>query len=217
MDENNTIISAESNVNVDKGGLYSVIATSIEGCSSIKKSILVNESMKPIIKNSDVEIVDDSNNNSIKIRTTGLGPGNYEFALLDSKSNVIIEYQSEPYFDNIQGGVYIVSIRDINGCGISSIEIPIITFPDFFTPNDDGENDTWSVRGVSKEYYKSAKISIFNRFGRVVAGLSLENNKWDGTFNGKKLMSNDYWFNIELIDYDNKKRIKNGNFSLIRN
>ena len=69
--------------------------------------------------------------------------------------------------------------------------------PKFFTPNNDGFNDTWIVN--STENIQIQQVSIFNRFGKLVKQLG-PNQSWDGTQNGRILPSDSYWFSIELLD-----------------
>jgi hypothetical protein len=116
-DENNTVISNNSTAEVTKGGIYKVMATSIFGCNSDVKEITVRESSISTINSNDIEVIDDSENNSIRINTSNLGLGNYEFRLLDNTLTVIRNYQDDPYFDTLDGGVYTVEINDKDGCG----------------------------------------------------------------------------------------------------
>ena len=45
------------------------------------------------------------------------------------------------------------------------------------------------------------KISIFDRFGVLVAFINnFTNPGWDGSYNGKKLKANNFWFKAEIID-----------------
>ena len=96
--------------------------------------------------------------------------------------------------------------------------IPALDFPSFFTPNGDGINDTWNIKWVDTNNYFSSEVYIYNRFGKVVAKLNLNEQGWDGTYNGKTLPSGDYWVTIKLIPVNTDKKIifKTGNFSLLR-
>ena len=96
--------------------------------------------------------------------------------------------------------------------------IPALDFPSFFTPNGDGINDTWNIKWVDTNNYFSSEVYIYNRFGKVVAKLNLNEQGWDGTYNGKTLPSGDYWVTVKLIPVDTDKKIifKTGNFSLLR-
>ena len=85
----------------------------------------------------------------------------------------------------------------------------MLQFPKFFTPNGDGRNDTYRVKGANKTFYPNSSINIFNRYGKLVAQIPIDSQGWNGTYNGKKLSSDDYWYNITLIPADNTKQIIN--------
>jgi len=215
-DENGTIIGNSATANIQKGGIYKVIATSQYGCNSEEEQIIINESSISTITINDIEVQDDSDNNFIRINTENLGLGDYEFRLLDNNSNVLIDYQSEPYFDNLQGGVYNLEVNDQNNCGSIPFEIALISFPNFFTPNGDGNNDFWQIKGIDKSYYKSGTISVFNRFGKQITTFTIDDFGWDGTYNGKQMIGNDYWFKAVLIDQKDQIKKRVGNFSLVK-
>jgi gliding motility-associated-like protein len=61
-------------------------------------------------------------------------------------------------------------------------------------------NDTWQIYGVSKIFQPDSKIYIFNRFGKLIKEISPSEKGWDGTLNGKKLPTDDYWFQVTLQD-----------------
>jgi gliding motility-associated-like protein len=215
-DENNITISNQTKATVVKGGIYKVIATSKYGCNSEEQKILVRESSVATITINDIEVQDDSENNNIQISTSNLGLGNYEFRLLDENENIVFDYQEQPYFENLKGGVYTIEVNDENGCGKTPFEVSLLEFPHFFTPNNDGENDTWQIKGISKNFYKIGKISIFNRYGKLISTFTIADFGWDGTYNGTILSTNDYWFYAELVDQKDVSRNRKGNFSLIR-
>ncbi len=211
-DESGTIISSLPEAIISEEGIYSVIATSVEGCPSFPHTINIEPSIIASITENDILIYDDSVNNSITIETGNLGVGDYEFALNDISGN----YQDEPFFENILPGIYTLFIRDKNHCGIAQIDVPIIGYPNFFTPNNDGVNDTWKVLGVNENFYTSSKILIFDRFGKLITQIDPKGDGWSGIFNGQYLPATDYWFSVELIDNKGNIRFKKGHFSLIR-
>ena len=92
----------------------------------------------------------------------------------------------------------------------------VISFPKYFTPNNDGYHDTWSVRGVDLDFYARSTLYIFNRFGKLLKTLNPTVDSWNGTYLGKPLPSDDYWFSIELVNLDGEIRQRNGHFSLKR-
>ncbi len=215
-DEENNVISEQVNVDVYAGGIYSVTATTIDGtdCTSFVYPVQVFESIIPSITEDDMIVVDDSDNNSITILTENLGIGDYEYAIDDELG----PYQDEPYFDNLEPGIHTIYVRDKNGCGLASIQVPIIGFPDFFTPNNDSYNDTWRVLGTHLDYYNTVEVSIFDRYGKILAKLDFNSNNygWDGIYDGKVMPSSDYWFTATLEDKKGNTRVRNGHFSLLR-
>ena len=214
--QGNDIIGV-SEITITTGGIYTVVGTTTDGtmCSRTRE-IEVNESIIATITDDDVTIVDDSDNNSISIDPTNLGIGDYEYALLDEENDFTFNYQDEPLFENLTGGFYTILVRDKNGCGVASLLVSVIEFPKFFTPNGDSVNDTWSIKGANSTFFPTSQVSIFNRFGKLVAKIDIDNPGWNGFYNGKILPSDDYWFSIKLVDRNDAVRERKGNFSLLR-
>lgn len=88
-----------------------------------------------------------------------------------------------------------------------------IEFPKFFTPNNDGKNDYWTMSGGAKKIRENAVIEIFDRYGKKLFSFSPEKNKgWDGTYRGNPVPESDYWFLFKTIN----GVFKSGNISLIK-
>ncbi|SNR54022.1 Ig-like domain-containing protein [Lutibacter flavus] len=214
FDSNGSIVSNQTSYPTFEGGFFTVIATSNLGCESLPRTIFVEKSDVANIDLDDLTIVDDSNNNTITINdaNNNLGDDDYEYSLNDEFG----PFQDEPYFDNVPAGLHILYVRDTDNCGTVPLEVSIIGYPKFFTPNNDGKNDTWNIIGISSEYYPNSLLNIFDRFGKLVAQINPNMNGWDGFYNNKELPSTDYWFTVELTDKTGKSRSKQGHFSLIR-
>ncbi len=69
------------------------------------------------------------------------------------------------------------------------LEAKVTHFPNVFTPNGDGLNDTYKV---SVENILSYRIVIIDQKNRVVFESTDLNVAWDGTFNGDKAESGSY-------------------------
>lgn len=143
---------------------------------------------------SNIDVIDATSNNTITIIVSG--EGDYEFAI----DNISGPYQDSNLFENVSPGLHDVYIRDKNNCGIVQELVSVIGFPKFFTPNNDGYNDTWQVYGINVSSQQESIIYVFDRFGKLVKQLSPSDSGWDGTFNGQPLPSSDYWFHIKLQD-----------------
>ncbi len=75
------------------------------------------------------------------------------------------------------------------------------------SPNRDGNNDVWKIRGI--ENYPDNNVTIYNRWGDVIRKISDYNNttrSWDGTNDDGKLMPNGtYFYVLEIEDVGIRK------------
>ncbi|MFV0541353.1 MAG: T9SS type B sorting domain-containing protein, partial [Aestuariibaculum sp.] len=195
-------------IQINEAGTYSVTITNANNCS---KERIVTVEASNIATIDTLEVKDTSNNNTITIITSG--EGEYTFALLDGDNNILFPYQESNIFENIKPGFYYVSVKDTkNDCGTIKELVSVIGFPKFFTPNNDGHNDTWQIIGVSNMFQPNTKALIYNRYGKLLKEISPLDTGWDGTFNGESLPSDDYWFVVKLQD----GRVYKNHFSLKR-
>ncbi|RIA10091.1 gliding motility-associated-like protein [Flavobacteriaceae bacterium MAR_2010_72] len=212
-DNNGMIVSNLPTATVATGGTYTVIATSSYGCDSFPVSFNVVESAIATIDIDDVTIVQLSDNNSITIDTTNLGIGDYEFALDFNSPGA---FQSEPFFDHVRAGKHTIYIQDRNGCGIVALDVFVMGFPKFFTPNNDGFNDTWNLEGLGNEYSQQSSVYIYDRYGKLLKQINPKGQGWNGAFNGQIMETSDYWFLAELVDVNGQVSTYRGHFTLKR-
>jgi gliding motility-associated-like protein len=198
---NTNPVQTSQTITTSTPGTYTVTIENTNGCFLNKTFTVIGSEVATLV---DVTINDFSENNSATIIVSGTG--NYTFSL-DG-----INYQESPVFNNLEAGEYLIYIKDENGCGITIDTFYILDYPNFFTPNDDGYNDTWQVKNLDKRGLKESKIYIFDRYGKLLKELSPLGNGWDGIFNSNKLPATDYWFILELT---NGKTVK-GHFALKR-
>ena len=181
LNGNNLFLNSES-IQINEVGTYTVVAINNNDCSA-SREITVNPSNIATIES--VVVNDGIENNTIAINVSG--EGDYEYALDYGV------YQDEPFFSNILADTHVLLIRDKNGCGVITDEVAVFGFPKFFTPNGDGINDTWNPKGISAKTM-AIRIKIFDRYGKLIKEIGSSGNSWDGTFNGKLLQTDDYWY-----------------------
>lgn len=200
---NGTLIpsATQYDLTVNAEGVYTCEVQHPNGCSRIR-TVIVTASNNATIE--QISITDLSENNSIVVYVSGTG--NYEYSL-DG-----INYQTNNTFNNLNPGVYTVYVNDVNGCGEVVKDISLLGIPNYFTPNGDGFNDTWNIKGITEYYNFNSLIYIFDRYGKLLKQFAPLSNGWDGTFNGSPLPSDDYWYNMKLDD----GRILMGHFTLKR-
>jgi gliding motility-associated-like protein len=205
-------------------GVYSVIVTETEtGCTSEATTTVVLSS-PPLVYDAQVvsgpfgiDIVTHTDPDGttttymdthvIHVEADGLGE--YEYQLDDGP------FQSEDLFVGVLPGEHIITIRDKYGCGSVTIELVVIDYPRFVTPNHDGYHDTWNIIGMGR-MDPTAKIYIFDRFGKLLKQLSPMGEGWDGTYNGNPMPSSDYWFRVEYTTDQQTTKLFKGHFTLKR-
>jgi gliding motility-associated-like protein len=122
--------------------------------------------------------------------------------------------------------VYALSATNNGGCTtVDSLKITVICnganffVPNTFSPNGDGTNDIFYVRGKGLNIIPS--ITIFNRWGQIVFqrkdfAPNDPSAGWDGTINGQKAPLDVYIYTMDII-CDNSSLIPyHGNITLIR-
>lgn len=200
---NGTLLTGENNytLTVNTAGTYNVDVENVYGCVTTRTIIVTSSNTATI---DAIEINDLVNNNSVLILVSG--NGNYTYSL-DGQN-----YQNNNFFDNLLPGIYTVYVNDELGCGITTQEISVLGIPKFFTPNNDGTNDHWNINGVNQQFNANASIKIYDRFGKLLKQIKPLSVGWDGTYNGYTVLSDDYWYVIEL---ENGRTVK-GHFTLKR-
>ncbi|WP_179344969.1 T9SS type B sorting domain-containing protein [Winogradskyella ursingii] len=137
------------------------------------------------------------------------GSGDYQFTMNGEDFGDVFTYTIT------ESGLYEVTVTDSSGCmATAQIELEFIDIciPNWFTPNGDGEFDTWAP-GCT-ENYPNLTFDIFDRYGRKVATYRV-GEVWDGRYNGTELPTGDYWFVVKTND-PNIDREFVGHFTLYR-
>lgn len=170
-----------------EGGAYQVVVTDlVTGCvNDLDVGITqVQESGPPSVE-ANVLTQAFADNHVIEAMATGQGV--YEYSLDGGP------WQDGGLFSNVSPGEHVVTARDRNGCGTATATVFVFDYPLYFTPNGDGQNDTWQIENIGN----SAKIYIFDRYGKLLKQISPGGNGWDGTYNGSAMPTSDYWFTVE--------------------
>ncbi|WP_418514212.1 T9SS type B sorting domain-containing protein [Corallibacter sp.] len=199
--EDGSLISSTNITEISEEGHYTLTVTQIENgiiCENSFDFTLIRSVLPEIHQVNFGEL----GNNYIEIIASG--DGDFEYSING------INYQDSNYFSNIQGAIYTVFVRDKDGCGQDSEEVTVIDYPKFFTPNNDGYNDFWQIKGIVN--FPNSETLIFDRYGKLLARITSNDLGWNGLYNGKQMMSNDYWFRTDL----GNGRTFSGHFSLKR-
>jgi len=164
------------NAQTEYAGVYEVTGT-IAGCASFpaQAEVVVFPLPEPELGRDTVVCADDN------------------FPLLVLSPGLFTQYQwsdqsNGSLFEVKDSGQYWVLVKDEHGCfGADTIRVQAICptkyyIPNVFSPNDDGENDHFSVFGSDMI---SLQLSVYDRWGNHVFESSSLDARWDGNFRGK--------------------------------
>ncbi|SDF27020.1 hypothetical protein, partial [Ulvibacter litoralis] len=119
------------------GGIYSVTYTEIATGCSVTETTTVIVSQPPMTYEAILVNGAFSDNHVVQATATGLSDS-YVYQLDDG------EFIESGTFENVSPGTHTVTFKDARGCGSVTIEIGVIDYPKFITPNQDGYHDTWN-------------------------------------------------------------------------
>ena len=122
-----------------------------------------------------------------------------------------------PKIDPLENAKYILHAIDSNGCAKTDTALVNIKgslfVPNTFTPNNDGSNDYFEVKG---ELIEEFEIWIYNRWGQLVFHTNNISESWDGKFNNRPAELGGYIWEIEYLDYSPEKKKIKGHLNLLR-
>lgn len=193
-----------SNYNAYQIGTYSVAATHLlSGCVSNRVAAQVSESVPAnnLLINQSLAFSDSP---SITITVIG-GSGPFLYQIDNAN------FQTANVFNDVAPGQHTITVVDESYCTNLTATATIINYPYCFSPNEDGINDTWNIKGVNG----NARIVIFDRYGKCIKQISPNSSGWDGTFNGYKMTASDYWFTIDYLE-EGKEKTFRAHFTLKR-
>ncbi len=86
-----------------------------------------------------------------------------------------------------------------------------IYIPNAFTPNGDGMNDTFGVKG---EGIRNFRLYIYNRWGEKIFETTNPKQQWDGYYNGQPVEQGTYV--VQVFAYGLSKKASNASVTLVR-
>ncbi|WP_341834778.1 PKD domain-containing protein [Chitinophaga pollutisoli] len=132
-----------------------------------------------------------------------------------------ISYEPNPTHQYLRSGIYEVCLTAYTeyGCEdtvcqeVQAIVNPLYDVPTAFSPNGDGINDKWEIKGFGIVRYD---MKVFNRWGQLMFQSNDQRLGWDGRFNGTVQPMDAYAFVLNVEFTDGNKITKTGNVTLLR-
>ncbi|MCK5029337.1 MAG: gliding motility-associated C-terminal domain-containing protein, partial [Bacteroidales bacterium] len=186
---------SESSVDMLENGLYNIVISDIHDCKIDTTIEIVEPGKLAINPNIKRPTCSDIRDGYIELNLSG-GIEPY-YIYWDNGS-------TEENLYEIRSGIFELLINDENMCEfdttfvIRSAHDYCFEIPTAFSPNGDYVNDKWEIE--LNDLYPYAEIEIFDRRGkRVFYSRGYEESQyWDGTYNGKELPMDNYFYIIYL-------------------
>lgn len=130
----------------------------------------------------------------------------YQWYACDS----LISTNSSSNFNLLELGTCCIKLLASNQWCIDSSEvcfdvkkIQSISFPNIFTPNQDGDNDLFHLSPFKIEKYHAI---ILNRWGNVMGEIDQDHPTWDGVSDGKEASDGVYFYTVDYVLYGEEKK-----------
>ena len=155
------------------------------------------------LNESDNQIFDLSSQNEIILENQNLTDFNVTYHL-SNEDAILGNNPINLQYENISNPQTIyVRAEDNNAydCySITSFDLVVCRIPEGFSPNNDGYNDTFKLKG-----YDVKTIKVYNRYGNLVYSSTNYNDNWEGQSNdGNKLPVGTYFYHI-IYDENQEK------------
>jgi len=168
-----------------------------------------------------VDAIDYIPENAIQFNDASTGADSWQWDFGDNSGISTLQNLEHVYH---QAGSYNVLLFVTNEykCADSTMtQIQIIGEPEIyppkvpnaFSPNGDGENDVYYVRGGP---FTSLEFTIWNKWGQIIFETTDANKGWDGIWKGVEQPIGMYVYTIKATTVDGKQYSKSGDFTLIR-
>jgi gliding motility-associated-like protein len=149
----------------------------------------------------------------------------YTVELLDESGDVVSSYPvtgnsytDRSLSDEMQQLRYRIKAISASGTAVTYSNTVVLEqevqlyIPSGFTPNGDGLNDTFVVKG---RFYTSYVIQIFNGLGQVIYHATEADAPWDGTYKGSLLPAGAYAYEITANTHTGNTIRRTGTVTLL--
>ncbi|QQV01581.1 MULTISPECIES: choice-of-anchor L domain-containing protein [Chryseobacterium] len=155
--------------------------------------------------------VDYNQNGTLIVTASNLSGGALEYSADNG-----LTWQNSNLFNNIPSNTVVyIRIRVKNTSCVGYLEYFTFMMQNVITPNGDNVNDKIDFRGISN--YNKFQVVISDRYGREVYKSDKTRPFWDGYFQGKKLPTASYWYQITFEDPASKQLTVKTGWILLKN
>lgn len=193
-------------------GSYTCTITDANGCTTAVTALVGSAGSATANAGTDVTI-DQGQSTTL----TGSGGGTYSWSPANSLDCATCQ---NPNATPSVTTTYILTVTDTAGCTDSdtvTVFVDIVCgdvwLPNAFSPNNDGENDVYYVRG---NCILTMQFEIYNRWGEMVFSTSDPSIGWDGMWREKECEPAVFTYFLRATTSDGKDIEQQGNVSLVK-
>ena len=203
----NTTSLTNGQVNLPAGGYGLTIIENYSHCRKTDTFVITQPeilALNATVKNDTCK----TGNGSVWLAVTG---GVKPYAYAWSNNGI------DTFIGALHAGNYSVILTDNNSCTLDStfdvqegVCDDIIVY-DVITPNGDGINDYWVIKGIQD--YPENEVMLFDKWGDMVYSAQHYHNEWDGKgTNGTQLPDGTYFYIVKLnaVNESGASNVKTG-------
>lgn len=210
----------DTDIAINKATCYRASYTNACGNSSALSNITC-----PILLQASSAADGSTNLNWTKYEGFPGGVGQYTVELLSPDKQLIASYPASgsAYTDRTLGTepllLYRIKATSKNSTAITysniqTLEQPLqLYIPSAFTPNNNGLNDVFEVKG---RFFENFSIRIYNSMGNVVYESTDAATGWDGTYKGTLVPAGAYAYAITITTAAGSPKQRTGTVTLLR-
>ena len=190
-------------------GTYQVTVSDSNACNTIISVTISQPSMLAVSILADSTSCIDANDGKFYLSTSG-GTPPYMYNLSGTPV-------ADSVFISLPGGTYSVTITDSHLCSVvETVIVPTLSnicleIPSAFTPNGDGKNDKWEIKGIL--FYPLVSVEIYNRWGQLMFESKGYTTPWDGIYKGTEVPTGSY---VYILNLNNGYEPYNGTVTIVR-
>lgn len=183
-------------------GKYKLVVSGVNGCSNTVGEYTIGESALPVIDYSALQKYISCDGKSVSITGIKINGSTdpYIANWIDENGNSV---SNQLNINNVAAGKYTLSITDKNGCLVNgqildfeALKARTLSIPNSITPNGDGINDFWEIKGAQN--YPESDFSIYSRDGNRIFYSRGYPKPFNGIYNGKMVPVGVYYYVIDL-------------------
>jgi gliding motility-associated-like protein len=177
------------------GDSVSVAVTAVGSCIPVNAAAfyVVRLPGPPVELQQDTTIIEGT---GFTVNATYANAGNtYSWLPISGVSNAGL---ANPYFSPVITTTYMLQVVSAAGCTATKqftvTVLPDVVIPNAFSPNGDGINDAWVIKGL--QAFTNTAVQVFDRFGRQVFQSKRYTLPWTGMVNNRPLPVGVYYYVI---------------------